>query len=186
VLDLTVWTIASLFFLVLLQHETAVVLWVTVLSPKFEYWLTGYTVAFVVVSLSDLIWIYLQFLLFKNSFHWLAHFRWVQRLDENLQLRKWYQRLRRFFGKRETTSELVILESDSRFRKYVKQSGYVGILLCSVLPGPALKEIGIVMALTPKYGKFGFQTVYLAAMLKTAGTMAAYAGVHTTIQNWFM
>ena len=188
-LEFTWWTVTSLFVLVLLQHETAVVLWVRILAPYFTYWMSGYLAAFVVVSICDLFWVYLQFLFFRNSFHWLARFKWVHRMDERLSHRAWYQKLRSYFAKKETPAEVVIHTSDSRFKTFVKQYGYIGIVLCGVLPGPAFKEIGIAMALTPKYKAVGFQLIFLAAMLKTIGTMAVYGGLNSAIEimirKWF-
>jgi hypothetical protein len=56
------------------------------------------------------------------------------------------------------------------------------------LPGPGLKEIGIIMALTPKYRRHGFKVMYFGGMIKTIMTMLVYGGLYQAfellLQRW--
>ncbi|MBX7152629.1 hypothetical protein K1X84_13390 [bacterium] len=189
--ELTWYAILSLVIVTIAQHETAVVLWYTLLQQHFDHWSSAAVATFIVVSVIDLIWLYCLFFIFRNSFRGLAKIPWIHAVLERIKHRRWFIKIQPFFVKKEAPEEAAAVKThDSRFKRLVKNSGHFGIFLCGALPGPGLKEIGIFMALTPKYRQTGFWLIFLAGLLKTVMTLLVYGGLHSAvnrmIEQWWM
>lgn len=185
VTDINAFTLISFVFITLIQHESAVVLWYTALQGHFSHWMGAAVASFVVISVIDLGWLYFLFFITDKSLHKLAGIGWIHRWMERLHQKSWFQKLRGFFVKSESESgnDLEQLHrSGSRFKRFVVGSGYLGMGLCASLPGPGLKEIGIIMALTPKYQKHGFKVMYFGGMVKTVMTMLVYGGLYQAVE----
>ena len=168
----------SIVFLTLLQHETAVVLLYHRFFHYFHNRFSAALEAFLIISFLDVIWLYLQFLIIRTSFDKLSHIGRVHDWILQIQAWKWFAKLKPFFvndaGPR-----------DSGFKRMLKNSGHFGIVLCASLPGPGFKEIGIVMALAPKYKPHGFALMYFGGLIKTILTLLIYAGLYRAFEKLF-
>lgn len=189
--ELTWYTILSLVVVTIVQHESAVVLWYTLMLQRFDHWSSAAGTAFLIVSAIDWVWLYCLFFMFRNSFRGLAKIPWIHIILERIQHRRWFIKIQPYFVKKETPEEATAVKAhDSRFRRLVKNSGHFGIFLCGALPGPGLKEIGIFMALTPKYRRTGFWLIFVAGLVKTIMTLLVYGGLHSAvsrlIEQWWM
>lgn len=136
---------------------------------------------FVIVGIIDLFWLYLQFLLFRKSWDKLSRVARIHAWLERIQMRRWFVKLRPYFESEKNDTGA----RESRFKRMLRKSGYFGILLCASLPGPGLKEIGIVMALAPKYEQHGFAVTYAGGLIKTILTLLVYAGLYGAFENLF-
>lgn len=179
-------TLVSMILWTLFQHESAVIGWYTLLLPQFEHWLSTVAAVFIIVSIIDLIWLYCLFFLFKKSFHELIRLYRVRVWLDRLQHKPWFQNIEKYFT--ESTKEEEVLHvqpHDSRFKRFVKQSGHLGIVIIACIPSPGLKELGIIMALTPKYRRYGFFLMYLGGIVKTTGTLLVYGGLYKAFHQLF-
>lgn len=179
--------IISFIFITLVQHESAVVLWYTTLREYTEHWSQAALASFVIISIIDLGWLYFLFVITDKSLHKLAAVGWVHRLIVRILPTPWFAKLRSFFVKNEPADGAAKLDglksSRSRFKRFVAGSGYIGIATCASLPGPGLKEIGIIMALTPKYKAHGFKIMYVGGMIKTIMTLLVYGGLYRAVET---
>jgi uncharacterized membrane protein len=173
---------ASVIFLTLLQHETAVVLCYHRLFSYFHNHFSAALEAFLIVSLLDVFWLYLQFLVFRASLDKLSHVARIQTWLARIQLRRWFVRLKPYFV---NDTEKKSAAAPSRFKRMVDRAGYFGILICAALPGPGFKEIAILMALTPRYRDHGFAVTYLGGLIKTILTLLIYAGLSHAVERLF-
>ncbi|MCB0833086.1 MAG: hypothetical protein KDC45_06460 [Bacteroidetes bacterium] len=168
------------------QHETAVAGWYGLLSPSFDHWLTSATVVFTVVSAIDLVWLYMWFYVNKKAIAALMNVASFRAMVDRLGSRPRFERIKSYFSASHVSESDEVLEikpTDSNFRRLVKRSGYLGILLLAALPGPGLKELGILMALTPKYKRHGFALMYIGGLIKTTGTLMVYGGLHEIFEQ---
>jgi len=177
-------TISSLTFLTIVQHESGVVLWYALLRRVAETDHRAALYAFIVVSVIDLIWLYVLWILTDKSLAGLSHVAWVQRWIDRVKQKRWVRRLSGWFS-RPTVPDASTPTRHSRFHRTLRQSGYLGIMLCAALPGPGLKEIGIIMALTPRYRRAGFHVVYVGGLIKTVITMLVYGGLYSVFVRFF-
>ena len=180
-------TLISMVIWTLAQHESAVVGWYTLLLPHFQHWLSTAAVVFVIVSVIDLIWLYCLFFLFKKSFHELIKWYRMRVWVDRLQHKPWFQRLQKYFNESpQNEAELLHVQPhDSRFKRFIKKSGHLGIVLIASIPSPGLKELGIIMALTPKYRRTGFWLMYAGGIIKTVGTLLVYGGLYKAFHQLF-
>lgn len=183
-------SVFTLFYMVLwtfFQHETAVAGWFGLLSPFFSHWLTSSVVVFGVVSLIDLAWLYMWFYANRKLIAILMSIKSFRSLMHRAGEKKWLVKFKSFFaapGHGSGSDEVLEVQpSDSAFRRLVKRSGHLGIVLIASIPGPGLKELGILMALTPKYRKHGFLLMYTGGLIKTAGTLMVYGGLHQIFEQ---
>lgn len=176
---MTWYSFPPLIFITVAQHETAVVLWFRLLTPYFDGWWPPAWITFVTVSVIDLIWLYLLFFVFRASLTKISHWPRIQTFLENLQQKHWFHKIASLFVK----SEVVSIHKESKFKTFIRNSGYLGIFLCGSIPGPGIKEIGIVMALTPKYKDRGFWLIYGGGLIKTTMTLLVYGGIYHAIES---
>jgi hypothetical protein len=187
-IEINAFTIVSFVFITLVQHESAVVLWYTTLLPFFEHWHHAAVAAFAIISVIDLLWLYSLFFVMDKSFHRLARIPVIHRWIEQLRTHQWFVTIISWFlknGRADRPDRLAQRTSGSRFKRFLSNSGYIGIVLCAATPGPGLKEIGILMALTPKYKGHGFKLMYFGGMIKTIMTMVVYGGLFRVLQSLF-
>lgn len=170
-------------FFTVIQHETGVILWYRFFQHRIESIELAGVYAFVAVSVIDLIWLYVLWVLTEKSLMGLSHVSWIHRWMDRLQRQSWIRRLSSWFSKPAESAEPS--EHDSRFRRMLKKSGYVGIALCAALPAPGIKEIGIIMSLTPRYRRAGFHVLYVGGMVKTVMTMLVYGGLYSIFERIF-
>jgi hypothetical protein len=173
---------ATVISLTLFQHETAVVLWYHRFHHYFHNHFTSALEVFIVVSLLDIVFLHLQFMIFRASIDKLSHVAKIHEWLGRIQVRNWFVKLKPYFV---TDAEKKTAATDSRFRRMISGAGYFGILICAALPGPGFKEIGIVMALTPKYRDHGFAVMYGGGLLKTILTLLIYAGLYGAVEKLF-
>ncbi len=187
-IEINAFTVVSFVLITLVQHESAVVLWYTTLLPFFEHWHHAALAAFAIISVIDLVWLYGLFFVMDKSFHGLARIPVIHRWIERLRTQRWMATVLPFFlksGQVPDKDPLNVRTAGSRFKRFVRSSGYIGIVLCAATPGPGLKEIGILMALTPKYKDHGFKLMYFGGMIKTIMTMVVYGGLYRVLQSLF-
>ena len=186
ILGINVFTLISMVLWTLAQHESAVVGWYTLLLPYFQHWLSTATAVFVIVSVIDLLWLYCLFYLFKKSFQGLLKLYRVRVWIDRIRHRLWFQEIRKYFTEPKSEDEVLNVQPhDSRFRRFIKKSGNLGIVIIAAIPSPGLKEIGIIMALTPKYKRHGFWLMYFGGIIKTTGTLLVYGGLYKAFHQLF-
>jgi hypothetical protein len=187
IFELNAFTLISMILWTLAQHESAVVGWYTLLLPHFQHWLSTATAVFVIVSIIDLFWLYCLFFLFKKSFHELIKWYRVRVWIDRLQHKSWFQRIQKYFSESpQSEAELIHVQPhDSGFKRFIKKSGHLGILIIAAIPSPGLKEVGIIMALTPKYRRYGFWLMYAGGVIKTTGTLLVYGGLYKAFHQLF-
>lgn len=179
-------TLISMVIWTLAQHESAVIAWYTLLLPYFEHWLATATAVFIIVSIIDLLWLYSLFYLFKKSFHQLVKLYRVRVWVDRIQHKKWFQKIEKYFTDSPSEEEILHVQPhDSRFKKFIKQSGHLGIVIIAAIPSPGLKEVGIIMSLTPKYKRYGFWLMYIGGIIKTTGTLLVYGGLYKAFHQLF-
>jgi hypothetical protein len=176
----TTWYLVAIV-LTLLQHETAVAMWYHHFVRYFQNHFTAALEALVIISLLDIAWLYLQFLFFRASFDKLSHVARIHAWLEQIQLRQWFRKVRPYFTDNNKTAD----PGESRFRRMIRNSGYFGIFLCATLPGPGFKEIGIVVALAPKYKDHGFVVMYIGGIVKTILTLLIFTGLSKAFGKLF-
>jgi hypothetical protein len=183
VTELNWFTVLSLIFLTIVQHETGVILWYRFFQHRTEPIELAALYAFVAVSIIDLIWLYVLWVVTEKSLTGLSHVAWIHRWMDRQRQKPWIQRVSAWFSKPSDTAEPTV--NDSSFRRMLKKSGYVGIALCAALPAPGIKEVGIIMSLTPRYRRAGFHVMYVGGMVKTIMTMLVYGGLYSIFERIF-
>ena len=179
-------TLVSMIVWTLAQHESAVIGWYTLLLPYFQHWLSTAAAVFIIVSIIDLFWLYCLFYLFKKSFHGLVKLYRVRVWLDRIQHKPWFQRIKKYFSESPSEEEILHVQPhDSRFKRFIKRSGHLGIVIIAAIPSPGLKEVGIIMALTPKYKRHGFWLMYIGGIIKTTGTLLVYGGLYKAFHQLF-
>lgn len=180
-------TLISMILWTFVQHESAVIAWYTLLLPYFEHWFATATAVFVIVSVIDLFWLYFLFYFYKKLFSQLIRWYRMRVWIDRLRHKSWFQKLQHHFEESSKSEEelLHVQPHDSVFRKFIKKSEHVGIIIIAMIPSPGLKEIGILMALTPKYRQSGFWLIYTGGIIKTCGTLVVYGGLYKAINQLF-
>lgn len=183
--DITIYTLFPLIFTTIFWHEAGVILWFRALESDFGHWTNAAAVTLVIVSVIDFFWLKIMFFLFHTSFQRIGQTAWSHRIIARLEETKWFLRFRGFFVKKEIDHQTAeIPDETSGFKRFIKKTGYWGILFCGSLPGPGVKEIGIIMALTPKYRDRGFMLMYIGGVIKTIMTMLVYGGLYNLIEHY--
>lgn len=181
--ELNWFTISSLILLTVVQHETGVVLWYRFFQQQTEPNSVAALYALLVVSVIDLIWLYVLWVLTDKSLTGLSHMAWTHRWIHRLRGKSWFQRASAWFTKPAESAEPS--GKDSKFRRLLKQSGYIGIGICAAVPAPGVKEIGIIMSLTPRYRRIGFHVMFFGGLVKTVMTMLVYGGLYSIFLKLF-
>ncbi len=180
-------TLISMILWTFVQHESAVIAWYTLLLPYFKHWLSTAGAVFVIVSIIDLFWLYFLFYvnkkLLRQLIKWYRMRVWIDRLSH----KPWFQKIQKHFQERpHSEAELLHVQPhDSGFRRFIKQSEHLGIVIIAAIPSPGLKELGIIMALTPKYKRSGFWLMYIGGIIKTMGTLLVYGGLYKAFHQYF-
>ncbi len=178
--DVSWLAVIGLVVITVIQHESGVILWYRKMESLADTQLAAILYSFLIVSVIDLVWLWILWLANKKAVKGLAHVGWIQRWIERKKDKRWFQKLTRAFAAKPSSD---IQPTDSRFRRMLKQSGYVGIALCAALPGPGLKEVGILMAITPRYRRLGFHILYVGGLGKTIMTMLVYGGLYSVFER---
>jgi hypothetical protein len=181
-------TLITMILWTFAQHESAVIAWYTLLFPYFNHWFSAATAVFVIVSLIDLFWLYFLFYFYKKLFHQLIKWYRMRVWIDRLRHKSWFQKIQHHFEETpKSEAELLHVQPhDSVFRKFIKRSEHLGIVIIAMIPSPGLKEIAILMALTPKYRRSGFWLIYTGGVIKTIGTLLVYGGLYNTFQQLFL
>lgn len=180
-------TIFALIVLTIVQHESGVAGWFVLLVPVVGGETNSAIVTFILVSVIDWISLFVLFLIFKKSFKKLLTIRlfrrfvdWVQSDERPAFFQKVFRRNAKTVTVEDQLTEKV---KQGKFKQRMTRFGYVGIFVCAFIPAPAFREIGILMALTPKYEKHGFWVTYAGGLLKTIMTLAASEGIYHLIRE---
>lgn len=180
-------TIFALIVLTVVQHESGVAGWFVLLIPVVGGETRSAIVTFVLVSVIDWISLFVLFLIFKKSFKKLLKVRLICRFVDWLQSDERPAYLQKLFRRRAKTvtveDQLTAKAGQGKFKQRMTRFGYAGIFICAFIPAPAFREIGILMALTPKYEKYGFRVTYAGGLLKTIMTLAASEGIYQLIRE---
>ncbi len=180
-------TIIALIVLTVVQHESGVAGWFVLLMPVVGGETRSAIVTFVLVSVIDWISLFVLFLIFKKSFKKLLKVRLIRRFVDWLQSDERPAGLQRLFRRRTkpltVDDRLTEKAGQGTFKQRMTRFGYAGIFVCAFIPAPAFREIGILMALTPKYETYGFWVTYAGGILKTAMTLVASEGIYHLIRE---
>jgi hypothetical protein len=183
---LSIKTIFALIVLTVVQHESGVAGWFILLIPVIGSENGAAVTTFVLVSVIDWISLLVMFLILKKSFRRLLTVRFIRRFVDWLQSDERPAMINKLFNRKNKNSdadEEITAKAGGKFKQKMTRFGYAGIFICALIPAPAFREVGILMALTPKYEKYGFWVTYSGGILKTIMTLLASEGIYSLIRG---